>query len=219
MKRFEVYCPAGWTHVDLNEDVAGSARSLALASVPDGPRDQRAALVGRVSHQLETAFSAMADGGVWSVMMPVTGPTAVAVRPTIVFAPLALPAGGQPMDALVAVAASDPTAEVIDIDPLVALRTSRTEDVTEALEARVGDALAEVGIDNNPVESPAPEEGQDARALARRVRYVLGDAEDDDKWVDVLFSLTHLDDPDQAELADAAVDAFDALVKTFRWRS
>ena len=106
---------------------------------------------------------------------------------------------------------------MIDIDPLVALRTSRTDDVTEALEARVGEALAEVGVDTG--ESPAHQEAQEARALARRVRYVLGDAEDDDKWVDVLFSLTHVDDPDQAELADAAVDAFDALVKTFRWRS
>lgn len=121
------------------------------------------------------------------------------------------------MDTLVAVAASDPTAEVIDIDPLVALRTSRTDDVTAVLESRVDEALAEVGVDS--VESPAPEEVQEARALARRVRYVLGDAEDDDKWVDVLFSLTHVDDPDQAELADAAVEAFDALVKTFRWRS
>ena len=119
MRRFEVYCPAGWTHVDLSQDVGRTARSLALVTVPDAAIEGRGALVSRVTHQLETAFAAMAEGGVWSVMMPVTGPAAIAVRPTVVFAPLSLPPGRQPMDAVVALAASDPTAEVIDIDPLV----------------------------------------------------------------------------------------------------
>lgn len=218
MRRFEVYCPAGWTHVDLDQDVARSARSLALVTVPDDAIEGRAALVGRVTHQLETAFATLAEGGVWSIMMPVTGPTAIAVRPTVVFAPLSLPPERHPMDAVVALAASDPTAEVIDIDPLVALRTSRTDDVTDVLEARAS-AVVEDMVADRPVETSAATAGSTSRALARRVRYVLGDAEDDDNWVDVLFSVTHLDEPDHVELADAAVDAFDALVKTFRWRS
>lgn len=218
MKRFEVYCPAGWTHIDLADDVARSSRSVALAATSAGPVEGRAALTGRVAHQLESAFSGLAEGGAWSMMMPLTGPTAIAVRPTVVFAPLSLPPGSQPMDALVALASSDPTAEVMDIDPLVALRTSRSDDVTEALEARASDLVGHVVPDAGG-EAPAPRPDDVTRVLARRVRYVLGDAEDPDKWADVVFSLTHLDDAEQAELADAAVDAFDALVKTFRWRS
>ena len=137
-------------------------------------------------------FAAMAEGGVWSVMMPVTGPAAIAVRPTVVFAPLSLPPGRQPMDAVVALAASDPTAEVIDIDPLVALRTSRTDDVTEVLKDRASAVVVEM-VAERSVETRVATAGPTNRALARRVRYVLGDAEDDDNWVDVLFSVTHLD--------------------------
>lgn len=218
MKRFEVYCPAGWSHIDLSNDTGRSSRSLALAITASMSVEGRAALVGRVAHQLETAFTGLAEGGAWSVMLPLTGPTAIAVRPTVVFAPLPLPAGSQPLDALVALAASDPTAEVMDIDPLVALRTSRTEDVTESLETRAQDLVGEV-LPNANGETPGSRTDGDPRVLARRVRYVLGDAQDLDKWADVVFSLTHLHDPDQSELADAAVDAFDALVATFRWRS
>ena len=191
MKRFEVYCPAGWTHVDLSADVRRSSRSVALTTASTVPVEGRAELARRVAHQLETAFSSLADGGVWSVMMPIAGPTAVAVRPTIAFAPLSLPAGTQPMDALVAMAASDPTATVMDIDPLVALRTSRSEDVTAGLGARALELVAELNPSGSGAVPSAPMDDA-ARVLARRVRYVLGDAEDLDKWADVVFSLTHL---------------------------
>ncbi len=218
MKRFEVYCPAGWTHVDLSEDVRRSSRSVALTTATTGPVEGRAELARRVAQHLEQAFSGLAEGGVWSVMMPITGPTAVAVRPTIAFAPLSLPAGAKPMDALIAMAASDPTATVMDIDPLVALRTSRSEDVTAALETRALELVGELSPSGSAAVPSVPMDDA-TRVLARRVRYVLGDAEDFDKWADVVFSLTHLDDPGQVELADLAVEAFDALITTFRWRT
>jgi hypothetical protein len=218
MKRFEVYCPAGWAHVDLSEDARQASRAVALATTAAVPSEGRAVLAGRVAHQLETTFAGLAEGGVWSVMLPVSGPMAVAVRPTIAFAPLSLPAGTEPMDALVAMAASDPTATVIDIEPLVALRTTRVEDVTAAIGARASALVAELTGTEVAPPADAPDE-LEARVVARRVRYVLGDIEDPDKWADVALSLTHLDEPDQAELADAAVESFDALITTFRWRS
>lgn len=219
MKRFEVYCPAGWAHVELDRDPAMLSRSVAAMAVPGGSGDTGAQLRGRVARHLEGAFAGLAQRGVWSVMLPVAGPTAIAVRPTIAFAPLTLPPGTQPMDGLVALAAADPSAEVMDIDPLVALRTSRTDDVTDSVETQVSELVPDL-VAAGPGEAGRPSsEDEPPRVVARRVRYVLGDVEDPELWADVSFSLTHLDDDEQSDLADAAVEAFDALVKTFRWRS
>jgi hypothetical protein len=61
-----------------------------------------------------------------------------------------------------------------------------------------------------------PDRAEDIPFASRRVDYVLPVPGDADRWVLVSFAAIGAGDP-QDELADLAVELFDAIMSTFRW--
>lgn len=214
MKEFAIYCPRGWSRIDLTRDEDAIRRQVdAVADrlTRSAPPERRVRARGLVMSRLGQVARSLAEGGAVSIMLPMDDPVVVPIRPVIALAPLQVPEGREPMDVLLSMASADASAEVVDVDGVVALRLSSTDDVTESFVRDAGDLLEQGGA---TVESDEPSED---RVVARRVRYLIGVPEDPDRWVDILFSIEHLDDQEQRELGDAAIGLFDELAKTFRW--
>jgi hypothetical protein len=128
-----------------------------------------------------------------------------------------------PLLVLQALAGSDPTAQLVDIDGLVAVRTHATADASASA------AEAQQLLDQVLADSDVPQVSVDASDLARpgeeltlvssRVRYTMGDPDDREKWVDVQLAVDHPNTSEAEELAQDAIDLFDAFISTFRWDS
>ena len=94
-----------------------------------------------------------------------------------------------------------------------------TDDITERMTEELEADLPLLGITPDPPGGSPTVGGPDVSMTSTRVRYLIGDPADRDRWVDVFFAIDHPDDPQVAELVAATVELFDSQVQTFRWTS
>ncbi len=214
MTTFQHFMPAGWYRLDLTEEVAPQVAELAALLTEGAPVDRRRAARETVTRRLLPSVEEFARGDALSVLM--TTDATDPLRPTIVFMPFRAPEEVDPMDLLVGLATQEPTAELIDLPDLVALRMTSEKDVTEDAEATIRSEVLDPLLGAEVAQAAAPGEA-DLRVVSRQVRHVIGNPSDRDQWLDVYFALTHLDLPEIRETADAAIELGDVLVRTVRW--
>lgn len=219
MKTFEIVVPIGWVRLDLTTDVTGTVTALAFRLARRAPLDDRPRLVNYLREQLLGFARGLAEGGAVAVLMSTEPLDVLPTRPLIVMVPLTVPDGAEPMDMLMGVASSDPTAKVIDLEDLVALRVTSTNDISERFAEKYESEAPRLGISLDPPHETPAADTPDISMVSTRVRYLIGDPADRDRWVDVFFAIDHPDDPLVSELVDSTVGLFDAQVQTFRWTS
>lgn len=226
MSAFDLLLPRGWMRIDLRGPYDDQIRRAVDRMLGTVPATRKQGLRDLVEPPLAEMAARLAAEGAVCLLLPTDSPADLPVRPTVVVQPLAVPPGQQPMDLLTAVAASDPTASIVDVGSLVALRTTSDVDVTGALVAGLEEkrpVLAGVGIDVPawPGRS-APGGGTTtptARMTSRRVRYQLGDPTSPQQWLDIFCLLHHAEEEGYRDLGDAMIELFDAMVHTLRWTS
>ena len=219
MKTFEIVVPIGWVRLDLTTDFTGPVTALAFRLARRAPVDDRPRLVNHLREQLLGFARGLAEGGAVAALLPTESLEVLPTRPFIVMMPLKVPSGSEPMDMLMGVASSDPTAKVIDVNDLVALRVASTDDISARFAEKFESEGSRLGLNVDPPDGSPAGDTPDIAMMSTRVRYLIGDPADRGRWVDVFFAMDHPDDPLVSELVDSTVGLFDAQVQTFRWTS
>lgn len=212
MKQFQILVPPGWFMVDLRDDLDAQIErfvSLRLAGVP---RDRARSVSPTLRKSLAEATRSLSDGGAVGLTLPVEVDDALAATPMAVYMPLAVPDGQDPIDVLLAVAASDMSAKTVDVGDLVSIRLSEDVDAT----ASVQDGLSQAA---NILNAPIGQEAVGMTATRHHVRYLMGDPGDAERWVDVAFSVTSTSLSGSVDLAEVLIELFDETIQSFRWLS
>jgi len=217
MKAFAINLAPGWLQFDLLGDIDEQIARFARSVWNNAPPATRARAEAAVKEGFGPLFTGLADGGAVAVILAAKPFDGLVVQPMAVVMPLNAPEGQTPLDLMVAVAASDPSATVVDLDDLVGLRVMSVADASERVRSGLTDAAAIVGATLVPDDDGRSFD--DVAAADTRVRYFIGDPGDEERWVDVLMSVSHTSLPGSEELADASVELFDAMVSTLRWVS
>lgn len=212
---YSLFVPPGWVAFDLKRDLAEQIRAWSDGVVADLGTDVRRAL----RRPLETRMAEFLDGlkerNGSAVVLPGT-PLTDRVSPLVAIRLLEVPPDTTPMDTLLAVAASDPSASLIDSDAFVGLRTTDVVDVVvdadTVLDLLPSDFVAPVRADPAKAKSIV---GRLSDRKANHVRYLVGRPDVEDIWLDVTASVGY--SAADAAAADEAVSLFDTLIKTVTW--
>lgn len=196
---FAVALPSDWVRIDLTDDDPEHLTQSVARSV--------AVLTDAFSPAVTAALSPMLQASVEGAREQQAQCLILGLRPmpfTMVIRPFA---SQTPLDDLVALAAVDPTATLVDVPQLACLRTTRTRQrstVPPSVEL-VGIGLADADI------------ARLAAGTSQDLRYVLGHPGQPD-WVEVIASAALPDDADEVMMA-TATELADAVVTSFRWLS
>lgn len=221
MSDYRFYLPPGWVRLDLTDRDSGDhVDAVAKRIVRSAPLSGQPALRKLVQEGLVDRVAALREQGVGVVLLPLDLVDPDPARPVVAFANL--PASdADPLDLVQAIALGDPSASVIDIEGLVALRTRATADVTEkflAVYAPWSDVHASAGPMPEPYASTAV--GLAPSGLrSERVGYLVGDPDHPDRWISAQFSVEVPDTEAGTALADRQIGLFDAVMSTFGWTS
>ncbi|MHB1008362.1 MAG: hypothetical protein ACYC1E_03775 [Propionibacteriaceae bacterium] len=212
MKQFQMIVPPGWFMIDLTTGVDEQVDEFVGLRLASAPRDRARSVRPMLTKSLKEVAHTFADGGAVALTLATDPADGSVDSPTTVFVPLAVPAGQQPIDMLLAVASSDPSATSVDVGDLVGVRISESVDATIAVRGGLRHAAA-------IVEAPVDAEASALTAQRHHVRYLMGDPGDPERWVDAAFSVTSTSLPGSAEVAEALIELFDETIQSFRWVS
>lgn len=219
MMPFTVVVPPEWVLVEPGSP-ADSVR-VAVSRMLSGRSSADRAKAGPIiDAQLRSFTSELADRG-FSALLLSTRPLDPRFRnPMVLVGPLSMSDDeSSPLDMLVGLAGSDPSAVLLDLDGQVCVRVVR-DVAASGIPPEVHEGLPEqlkAELESHPgVASTASAAAVGKRT--RQIRYLLGVPGSDDKWADVLASLDVPPGPDGEQLGDAYTELTDALVMSFRWK-
>lgn len=216
MNRFRLLLPPQWVLIDVAGDYSAGVRDvvsgLSTGLAPDKAQAIRQTLTGR----LESMAKDVAARGGLAIVMQAVSLDEIGVYPMLVITRMALPEGADPVDALVALVATDPSARLMDLDAAVALRTEHSETLDLDPSKVVATLPADLAALAQQAEA-AGEFDQLPTRLAHRVHYVLGVPGQPQAWVDLVASVQVGDDQVGAELWEAYSTLFDDMVMSFSW--
>lgn len=230
MSTFELYCPDPLTRFDLTEDVEAEIRRNLDPFVRSVPLTKQPVVRELMDNNVKPSLLELAAGGATCVLMAVNPWVDSPVRPVIAITPLDLDAPApEVLAALQAIGEEDPTARVVDLNGLVALRVSHSRDVTEQIAAafdRYEQSATEAqhaapGRESDLPEIPdivtEPATAPDIHQVG--VQYVFGDAsaESGTPWMSAQLSFDHPTGTAGEELAQGWIEIFDSMMTTFRW--
>lgn len=223
MREFSLYLPPGWYRVDFSEDVDASIESFSSQLVRSTPLSRQPLVRKLIAENLDPRLREFANNGAACLLMPIGIGDANPIKPVVVITPFETPEDIDPLVVLQALVGHDGTAQLVDIEGLVAVRTHASADATEAAEAvqpvldeiLADPATPQIAIDASDL-VPA---GQELRMVSRRIHYTVGVPADRELWAMVQFAVDYPTTPEAEGLAEEQVEMFDALIKTFRWVS
>lgn len=168
---------------------------------------------------LQDTFRKMVSEDAFAVMISTAPLAEQAIRPMLVFS-LYRPADTNvaPLDALVAMAATEEGSTLLEVGSMVGLRVAKAQDVSvraQDLPRRLPSEVVALG--QGDPESLRRMEMLAGARVSRRVEYFLGAPDDDDSWLRVQAGVQVADDVAGAVIADTLAQLFDAIVGTFRW--
>lgn len=212
MKAFDLTLPPGFVRFDLPLTSEDRVRALVAGVARSVPEQQRAAVISGLHTGLVHMLGELASGGCFLAFL--TGPDHLlsTISPSIAFRQWDDEGSQDAMTALLAMASTDPSAELIDIDPAVCLRSTRVTALD--VEKQTQQAEQEWGLED-------PEDRLGGLDLYRlQVGYTLGVPGELDSWFVAVCSAT-LPLPtgeDPEEPTAEIVGFFDSVMSTFRWQ-
>lgn len=214
-RAYEFVLPPGWGRIDLRGDVVAQVASLVQAFVKEAPAERRAKARGPLRARLEHMAHELAGRGALDLVLPVQSIEGAVLSASFVFLPFEVPPGEDAIEGLVALAATDASARLIEIRDLVALRTSvRIPIRAKELLDNSADLLALMEPADREHIAESPGQG----FFSRRVQYIVGRPDRQDDWILVAFSTMEAPTPGSAELCTSLEALFDAIVKSVRFR-
>lgn len=212
--RFRVLVPPTWVFADLAADRAASVRQVVRGLLRGVAPDKASVALPILTKRFGALFDQLAAGGFAAVAVQAESLDEIGMQPMLVIRPLARTEGADPLDMVVALAAQDQTAELIDGATFVGVRTRQVEKVTR----KASQALPLLGAEAATL---AQQAGAALEATYQRVvhrsRYLMGRPEDADSWVEAFGSVEGSPDDVGEELAELYTRAFDVIVDSFSW--
>lgn len=196
---FRILLPAGWQRIDLTRDINADEIIRGWGIERNMPTALRGQLVQSVTASLEHARSMGAVCLVVPVDPEFGGTTTLMFRPWT--------GGENPLDDLLALVASDPSAMLLDVPDLLCVRNSR---------ARPRDTS---GLDSFTDIQASSTRVLREIATTLQVRYILGDPTEAAHWVEVIGGIGYPDDEAGREALEALLILADTIVQTFRWEA
>ncbi len=189
--------PPGWARIPLRDGTDEVIRGILDRSFEGLPRDRYGPLRSEVEKKLGRQVRAAREAGGLDLYLPVERAHDVTIPASFLVAEVSFDSMGSatPADVAAALVAADPSAAVVPLDSVPAVRTDR---------------LAAGGARPGPQEEEVP--------ASRRVEYTVGVPGDPQRWLTVAFSTVAPSTGPDGDLAQLLVELFDALMTTFRWR-
>lgn len=216
---YSLVVPPEWELFDLQDDPRTSVDRWVEQRLLGLGTEVRRALRAQLREPMLRLLAGLKERGGSAVLVPSSPLQRTLTNPALVVRLLTAPDGTDPIDLIVATAASDPTAELIEQDDFVGLRSledvEATENTEHSLLARLPEPLAEQ-VSGSTYKGDLFKE-QVGHRRVRRVRYLAGRPDAPDRWLDISGSVGYHDDPDSRELADAITSLFDAVVESLTW--
>jgi hypothetical protein len=210
---FTCWIPAGWTRIDLTGDVDAALHAAIGPAVRAAPVSRQPEARRLLIETVGATMHTLAERGALCVLLPLDPTDPDPVRPVVAIVPLDVPDGTDPVALAAGLAREDPTASLVDLPGLIAVRTHSSHDATDRFLAAMATAASQV---DGPVPDTRRSPG-DPTLQAVRVGYVLGDPDHHDRWLTIELALEHPSTEGGTVLRDRAVALFDAVVSTFRW--
>jgi hypothetical protein len=214
MSRFSLYVPPQFTRVDLTDDAEIEASLSAL--VRSAPLTQQPVIRALVDEQLRPTLADLAARGVTTAILPSPMSPPSPVRPVITVLPNPIREGISPVDALTALAATDGSAELVDVPGLLAVRTRASRDATETFLKTYADATRGLEHVEVPADALSDVSDEDSRLTSTRVTYFIGPEEHPDEWYLVNLGVENPGGLGGEALRDDVIAIFDAMMSTFR---
>ena len=204
----------------MSDEIDEALDRLASSMARQAPLSRQPEVRRLVLESLGPRVREFGDQGIACLMLPSTPAVADPIRPAITFTPIINRDLVDPVLMLQALAGGDPTATLVEIEGLVAVRTHATVDATQAAEEAqplLDELLADPDVPKVEIDAAQLDLPEDLRMVSSRVRYTMGDPDDRDKWIDVQMAVDHPTTPEAEELAQGVIELFDAVISTFRW--
>lgn len=205
---FTIFIPSGWIGFDLARPLDPQVDEWLAGLLVGFNVRLRNTLRQELAGQIGPFLAGFRDRDGAALLLPGT-PLVDQVSPMLAVRRLTAEEGAGTLDMLVALAATEPSATIIEGEGWVGLRTVTSVDLPESAgpDAVLASSLLAAGgiLEGSLVRERAVHR-------AHHARYVLGRPDRADRWLDVLASVTFTDDG--AEAAEEALDLFDTLVRS-----
>lgn len=221
MDGYSVVVPPEWHLFDLLEESTPAVDSWIDQRLLGLGADVRRVLRPQMRQSMLGLLAGLKERDASSVLVPSAPLSRSVTNPILVIRLLRTPKGTDPVDLLVAAAASDPSAELMEEVDFVGLRTTedrKAETATaESVLARLPRELTDL-LAGSAAKDALLAEQMEGRWV-RRVRYLAGRPDAPARWLEIDGSVGYHDDPGSRELTDAITKLFDAVVGTLTWET
>ena len=206
---FQITVPSGFMRLDLPLADDESIRAMILDLLSSGSKHRLAEMAGGLEAAIRSMADSLASQGFFLAYMAMPGTALSSIQPIFSARRWQVPQGMVHFDALCALTQADATAELLDLDPVVCLRTAHEAAVD--LEAASQSALETLDL-------VVPPENLEGVRLSRvQLTYHLGIPSQPESWYQMVGVATVPalggDDPPIA----TAQNLFDGFVSTFKW--
>jgi len=209
MKAFDLTVPPGFVRFDLPIADDSGVRRLVAAATHGAPPQSLATIAGGLHAGLVSLFAQLEQAGCFLAYSCAPHSMLGPAQPMITFRPLGVGVSEDPMAGLLALAAEDPTSELLDIEPAVCLRSTRITDLDLATE------LPRLRDEFDLVDPDGRAEGLSIHRV--QCAYTIGVPGEPDSWFQAVCVANVPTTADSSVDPGQAVEMFDAILSTFRW--
>ncbi len=209
MKAFDLNVVPGFLRFDLPIADEGALREMVSQAVQTAPPHVFASVASGLHAGILGMFDHLVADGCFLVFLASPKSLFAASQPMLAFRQCEAEIASDPMTALSALAASNSSAVILDIDPAVCLRTH------QIIEIDMASSLQRAEDEFDIRDSEGRLDGIDMHRLT--AIYTLGVPGEPDSWFEAVGVMNLPaeagQEPDQA----AALGLFDGIMTTFRW--
>lgn len=210
MRPFNYIIPPEWRTVHLSGDLSAQATELAEEMISAGNSETLHHIRGKIAEALAIHLISLADLEAFLLLMEVDAVAGIRTGTFLAALPFPYQEGEDPMDTLLAIAASTPGAQALEGGDLLIMRTRVAKDCTDSINTALVMARGDLGLDLSTL-TPG------SAVRSERLTYYLGHPDIPDSWFTMVGNITTHDDADGQALAGSLRDVCDAVVESVRF--